>query len=243
MRNVAISLLVVFLSTAAADAQEAAPPAKPWATSFGAGLSMTSGNTDTKNFNLSFSTKYDPKTKFVFKSDALYLRGDSNGEKQVDKASANARGEYSVSDRTFAFGEVTYLRDPFKDLNYFIAPMAGAGYRIINSAAESLTVDGAVGGQVQSGTPGRTSSAVLKAGQNFDLALSPTSKITQKLTGIWKTKDFGDSLYHFDAGLTTVLATRLDLKFAYVFDYQSRPTIAGVKKGDSSLVAALLLKF
>jgi putative salt-induced outer membrane protein len=243
MKSLLFLLTMTLGMTANAMAEEPAAPPKPWATSFGAGLAVTSGNTDTKNVNLSFSTKYDPKTKFVFKADALYLRGDANGEKQVDKATADARGEYSVSDRTFAFGEVTYLRDPFKDLTYFIAPLAGAGYRIIKSDARNLTVDGAVGAETESGSAGRSSGGAVKAGQDFDWALTPASKITEKLTGIWRTSDFTDSLYHFDAGVTTQLAARLDLKVAYVFDYKNRPTAAGVKKGDSAFFAALLLKF
>jgi putative salt-induced outer membrane protein YdiY len=220
------------------------PSAKEWNSSIGAGLAITSGNTDTKNYNLAFATKYDPKTRFVFKADALYLRGDSNGVTQVDKASLDARGEYSLSDRTFAFVEVSYLRDPFKDVNYFVAPLAGGGYRIIRSDKENLTVDGALGAEFESNAgAGRSSGGAAKAGQNFDWALSPTSKVTEKLTGIWKTSDFGDAFYHFDAGLTTTVATRLELKLAYVYDYKTKPTSANVKKGDSALFAALLVKF
>src|SRR3954449_2847950 len=137
----AFLLTVIAATTFAADP----PPAKPWASSIGAGLAITSGNTDTKNYNLAFATKYDPKTKFVFKADALYLRGDSNGETQVDKAAADARGEYSLSDRTFAFAEVSYLRDPFKGVNYLVAPLAGGGYRVIRSDTRNLTVDAALG--------------------------------------------------------------------------------------------------
>jgi putative salt-induced outer membrane protein YdiY len=236
-----IAILLAAISVRAADA----PPAvqKDWTTSAGAGLALTSGNTDTKNYNLSFATKYDPKTKFVFKADALYLRGESNGTLQVDKASADGRGEYSVSDRVFAFGEVTYVRDPFKDLSYFIAPLVGAGYRIIKSDTRNLTVDGAVGGEIESDkTIGRSSSGAIKAGENFDMALSPLTKVTEKVTGIWKTNDFGDALYHFDAGLTTTIATHAELKFAYVYDYKSK-TAPSIKKGDSALFAALLFKF
>src|SRR4051794_27963210 len=94
------------LVAATAFAADPPPPAKPWASSFGAGLAITSGNTDTKNVNVSFNTKYDPKTRFIFKADALYLRGDANGTKQIDKMTADARDEYSVSDRTFAFAEL-----------------------------------------------------------------------------------------------------------------------------------------
>jgi len=226
-----------------AFAEETKPPEKVWASSIGAGLAVTSGNTDTKNYNLSFATKYDPKTKFVFKADALYLRGDSNGTNLVDKATADARGEYNVSDRVFAFGEVDYLRDPFKDIDYFVAPLAGGGYRIIKSDTRNLTVDGAVGTVIESGSAGRSSGGAQKAGENFDWALSATSKLTQKLTGIWKTSDFGDALYHFDAGLTTRVATRIELTLAYTYDYKNKPASASVKKGDSALFAALLYKF
>lgn len=207
-------------------------------------MAITSGNTDTKNYNLAFATKYDPKTKFVFKADALYLRGDSNGETQVDKMSADARGEYSLSDRTFVFGEVSYLRDPFKAVNYLIAPLAGGGYRILRGDKRNLSVDAALGAEIESNTGfGRSSGGAAKAGENFDWTLSPTSKLTQKLTAIWKTNDFGDALYHFDAGLTTAVATRLELKLAYVYDFKTRPPSADIKKGDSAIFAALLVKF
>jgi putative salt-induced outer membrane protein YdiY len=220
------------------------PPAKPWSSSIGAGLAITSGNTDTKNYNLNFGTKYDPKTKWVFKADALYLRGDSGGVTQVDKAAADVRDEYSLSDRTFAFAEVSYLRDPFKDVNYLVAPLAGGGYRIIKSDKENLTVDGALGAELESNIgAGRSNGGAAKAGENFDWALSSSSKITQKLTGLWKTNDFGDAFYHFDAGLTTTVAARLELKVAYVYDYKTKPASANVKKGDSALFAALVFKF
>ena len=238
-----LTILPALLMLCAAATLAADPPTKPWNSSLGAGLALTSGNTDTKNYNLSFATKYDPKTKFVFKADALYLRGDSNGATLVDKATADARGEYALSDRTFAFGEVSYLRDPFKDINYFVAPLVGGGYRILRSDTRNLTVDGAVGTVIESnGVAGRSSGGALKAGENFDWALSPTSKVTQKLTGIWKTSDVADALYHFDAGLATKVATRAELSLAYVYDYKNR-TIVGVKKGDSALFAALLFKF
>jgi len=228
----------------AADAPPPQAPPKPWTGSIGAGLALTSGNTDTQNYNFSLTTNYDPKTRFVFKAEALYLRGSANGVTQLDKSTADARGEYSVSDRTFAFGEVAYLRDPFKGVSFFVAPLVGGGYRIIKSDVRNLTVDGAVGAVVQNNIGlGRSSSGAVKAGENFDWALSSSSKVTQKLTGIWKTSEFSDALYHFDAGLTTTVATRLELKLAYVYDYKTRQPSASVKKGDSSLFAALLVKF
>lgn len=242
MRRLMSGLCVAWIATSVLAAD--AVPARPWTSSIGAGIALTSGNSETKNVNFSLATKYDPQTRFLFKADALYLLGESNGEKQVDKAAASVRGEWSLSDRLFAFGEVSYLRDPFKDLDYFVAPVAGAGYRVIKSDARNLTIDAAAGVQTESNSVvGRSSSGAVKAGENFDWALSPSSKFTQKITGIWKTNDFADALYHFDADLSTTVATRLELKIAYLYDYKNRPPLPTIKKGDSALFAALVFKF
>jgi putative salt-induced outer membrane protein len=242
MRRCILAVALLLISARVFGADALPPP--PWTTSIGAGLALTSGNTDTKNINFSGTTKYDPKTRFVFKGEALYLRGEANGTKQVDKATADARGEYSLSDRTFTFGEVSYLRDPFKSINYFIAPVAGAGYRLIKSDARNLTVDGAAGLVTESNSmAGRSSSGALKAGENFDWALSSSSKLTEKITGIWKTRDTADALYHFDVGLTTTVATRVELKIAYTYDYKNKTGSASIKKGDGALFAAVLFKF
>ncbi len=243
LRASRMKVLLLLLAAAVPVLADDTTPAKPWATNIGAGLAITSGNTDTKSLNCSFGTKYDPHTRFVFKADALYLRGESNGVVQVDKATADAREEYALSDRTFTFAEVSYLRDTFKDVNYLIAPLVGGGYRLIKTDRENLTVDGAAGAQFESDTgAGKSTSGAVKAGENFDYALSKTSKVTQKLTGLWKTSDFGDALYHFDAALTTTVTSRTELKVAYTYDYKTK-TVAGIKKGDSALFAALVMKF
>ena len=244
MKRILMAMLVLCTNTLySQETPPADPPPDPWTSSIGAGLALTSGNTDTKNINLSLTANYDPKTKFVFKSEALYLRGDADGKKQVDKATANARGEYALSERAFALGEVTYLRDPFKEIDYLVAPLVGAGYRIIKTDTRNLTVDGAAGYSVESNAVlGRSSSGAVKAGENFDWAISPTSKLTQKLTGLWKTQDFDDALYHFDAGITTTIATRIDLKVAYTYDYKNKPPLPEIKKGDSALFVAVLFK-
>lgn len=240
----ALVFVLATLTAIGAFAQEETTPADPWVSSIGAGLAITSGNTDTQNYNFSFTTKYDPQRRIVFKADALLLRGSSDGETQVDRATAAARVEYSLSERTFTFGEVTYLRDPFRDIRYLVGPVVGAGNRIIDSETRKLTVDGAVGVLIEDNALfGRTTSGSVKAGEDFEWKLSETSRITQKLTGLWRTDDFGDAYYHFDVGLATAVLTRVELKIAYAYDYQTRPQSAEIEKGDSALFAALVYKF
>jgi putative salt-induced outer membrane protein YdiY len=237
-------LFFLVLVTLPLFAQTPPEPVKAWNSSAGAGLAITSGNTDTQNINVAFNTVWDPKTNRLFKADALYLLGKSDGEKQVDKATALARYEGLFHERAFWFGEVGYLRDPFKSLDYLVSPLVGAGYHLVDTDKHKLTVDGAVGAIVESDAIlGRDTSGALKAGENYEWVISKSSRFTQKLTGLWKADDLDDSFYHFETGLATTVATRLELKVSYIYDYKTRVSSPDIEKGDSALVTALVVKF
>ena len=87
----ALLLSALLLAPFAASAADAPPPG--WHGSVGAGLSISSGNSDAKSYNLTFDLKHDPKTKNVLKLGALYLRSDANGATTGDKLSAFVRDE------------------------------------------------------------------------------------------------------------------------------------------------------
>ena len=112
---------------------------------FGGGFAITSGNTDTKNFNLTFAMVRDPKTRNVIKANAAYLRGDQNDILSVDRTSINLRDEYTLSGRTFAFGQVDYLRDQFKQIIFLWAPGGGLGYKLLDGENTKFAVDGGAG--------------------------------------------------------------------------------------------------
>jgi len=237
-------LFVVLAVPLVAQEEAAAPPPPPWTSSLGAGLALTSGNSDTQNLNISFNSVWDPKTNRTFKAEALYLRGEAEGEKTADRAALGARYDYSVSDRTFWFGEVSALRDPFKEIDYFVSPFVGAGWFAIKDDLQALRLDGGVGAYVEKNhILGTHSGGALKAGQSYERKLSEASSVTQQLTGIWKMDDFDDALYHFAAGLTTTVTPRSELKVAYVYDYRSQVASPDIEKGDSAFFATLLFKF
>lgn len=240
MRTIVL-FFATLMVTSIALAQDA-PPASPWTSSLGAGLALTSGNSDTQNLNFAFTTLWDPKTNRLFKADALYLRGEANEETTVDKSSASARYERSF-DRRFYFGELSYLGDQLKGIDYLIAPIVGAGYYLIKTDTRKLTVDGGVGAAFEkSDGIGSESSGAVKAGQAFDWTITPTSRFTQKLTGLWKTDDFDDALYHFDAGIAATIAAHAELKLSYLYDYKNQPPPES-EKGDSAFMATVLYKF
>ncbi len=233
------ALLSAPLAASAAD-----EPKPGWHGSFGAGLSMSSGNSDAKSFNLGFDLKYDPKTKNVLKLGGLYLRSEANGATTSDKLSAFARDEYSFSDRFYVYGEVSFLRDEVALLDSLLAPAVGAGYKVVKTDAMTLDLSAGVGGAFEKYTGQEaTSSGAFLAGEAFAWKISPSVSLTQKATGLWKSNDTGDAYYHFEAGLTTSLSKVLELKLAYLLDHKTRPALPTLEKTDTAFIAAVVAKF
>ena len=233
------ALLGASLSATAAD-----EPKPGWHGSFAAGVSMNSGNSDAKSYNLGFDLKYDPKTKNVLKFGGLYLRSDANGETTSDKLTAFARDEYSFTDRFFVYGEVVYLSDAIAQVDYIVSPNAGAGYKFVKTDAVTLEASAGFGGAFEKFEgQDATSSGAYRAGEAFSWKISPTVAFTQKASGLWKSNDTGDAYYHFDVGFTTSLAKILELKLAYLLDHKTRPAVPTLEKTDTAFIAALVAKF
>jgi putative salt-induced outer membrane protein len=236
-------LIGSFVSSSAVFAQAPAPSSM-YSGNFGGGLAVTNGNTNTRSFNLSGAIVRDPKTRNVMKGTASYLRGSQNDLLNLDRTAINMRDEYSISQRTYTFGQLDYLRDQFKEMIFFWAPTAGLGYKLINTDRTQLTVDGGAGGVLEKnpGIPSSKSGSVA-AGHHFQRKISSTAAVTEGLSSVWKTQDFGDSLSNFTAGLTTAVSGKLQLKLEFVDSYKNRPPTISIKKNDTAFVTTFAMKF
>src|SRR5215208_2932843 len=105
MFRIALSVVLVSAWTSI-YAQDAAPvPPPTWTGSFAAGLSLTRGNSETKNINLAADAAQRISARNVAKYDAFYLRGDSDGDLTVDRTTFGARDEFAVSPLTYAYAD------------------------------------------------------------------------------------------------------------------------------------------
>src|SRR5438132_464817 len=215
-----------------------------WSGDFGAGLSLTRGNSDTKNINLALNLAQRISARNQAKYDAFYLRADNAGELTVDRTTFGARDEYAVSPLTYAFADAHFLRDKFKEIDYLVTPSVGAGHHLIKNATLDVAAEGGLGFVVEkdAGLSRETSGAV-NAKQLLTWKFSPTATLGETAAGLWKTRDFGDALYHLEASLASNLTTKSQLKLSALDDYKTRPPKAGDKKNDVSLIAAIVMKF
>jgi putative salt-induced outer membrane protein YdiY len=242
---------VVLLVTARAGLAQECPPCPPppppppegWIVSVGGGLTRTGGNSDTSSYNAAANVTYDPRGKNVFRGELLFLRASEDGEATVDRTLATLRDEYTMSGRLFAFGQLGYQRDRFKQVDYLIAPIVGAGYKVVDRKPLVLAVDGGIGAALEKlEARESTTDLALTAGERLEWKASSTATVFQKASGLWKAGDFGDAYYRLEAGVAAALAKRLELKIAFADDYKSRPALPGLDKNDTSLIASLLFK-
>jgi putative salt-induced outer membrane protein YdiY len=230
--------------TPAAPPAPPPPPPSPWKTTFGAGLTLTSGNSNTSTFNASYNVQYDAKTRNVFKSDGLFIRGTSEGESSANRVGFTARDQYQVNHHAYIFGQVQYLHDEFKDIEYLVAPTSGFGYNVIDVPQKTLlAVDLGVGGVWEKDTnlDVRPSGAIT-LGERFSQTITHSSTLTQGLTGLWPTSDFGDYLLTLNAGISASVSSRTQLKLEWLDTYKNIPAVEGIKKNDVSVVIALVFK-
>jgi putative salt-induced outer membrane protein len=238
-------LSLLLLSTpvfAQAPAPPPPPPAGPWVGSVTAGLALTSGNKDTSTLNLGYDMVYDPKTRNLLKSEGLFLRGKSDGELTADRLALNGRDEYTLRDGMFLFGQLQYLQDQFKDIDYLVAPTGGLGYRFVDSERTKLSGDAGLGG-VWEKPPlmeVKASGAVVLS-EKLTQMLSTSATLNQSLSALYKTNDFDDALYAFGVSLAVSVTTRTQLKVE-VLDTYKNAVAAGIEKNDVAFIVGMVLK-
>lgn len=226
----------------AAPAPTGPPPL--WAGSLGAGLALTSGNSDTSTINLAYEVRRDGGRRVLFRSAGLYLRGETEEELSVDRALLENRVDYKLTERLSLLGRVGYLRDRFKEIDYLVSPTGGLSYMFVKTPRVEFSGDGSVGVVWEKNTGlDVDADGALLAGEKLAIAISPTARVTQAVAALWKMDDFGDSLYTFTVGVASSLTTRSELKAELLNTYQRQPPNPDVEKNDVSLLLSYIFKF
>ncbi len=246
-RIAGVVLVSEIMVVGGAFAQQPAPTAVDpgtWIGTAGAGLALTSGNSDTLNFNVAFDATRDPKTRNIMRWAGLYLRGKQNEALVANRLSLAFRDQYALSTRAYTFGQIDYLRDTFKLIDYLVAPTAGVGYKLVDTPSTKFSTDAGLGA-VWEKNPDldvRTSMALV-AGEKLDYALSATSTFKHAVTGLWKANDVADGLYTLSFGLGSRISEQLQLSVDVLDTFKNQPPTATTKKNDVAVVTAITAKF
>ncbi len=163
LRGIAIKTLInkriqlfapVLLSVAGAvsiqaQVQTNTVPAKPkavWKSSVAAGLTLTSGNSETTLATLTAGTdgKWDD-SELNIGADGAYgqskIQGQANTTTTAELLHGFTQYNYLFSDRFYGYGRVEGLHDGVADIRYRATLSAGAGYYLIKTTNTDLSAE------------------------------------------------------------------------------------------------------
>jgi putative salt-induced outer membrane protein YdiY len=118
-----------------------------WTANFDLAFALTRATTDTSSFSTSLELRRK-KTPTDFTFGAYYFYGTSkaSGESSVtteNRLLGRTRLDRDISERTFAFGQISAEYDEIQSLSLRTDPVVGVGYRFIKR--EKLSVSGRMG--------------------------------------------------------------------------------------------------
>jgi len=221
-----------------------APPAKIWHGSIAGGLALTSGNSDTTTLNAAYELIRDAGRHLVFKSTGLMIRGTKDDDLTVDRTAADLRLDYRLTPVFFTFGQLSYQRDRFREIDYLLAPTLGAGVQVLNSEASKLVIDASLGTALERNVGVRVrASPAMAFGERLTRQITESTRITQAATALLKTEDFGDVLYTFNFGIAASITSRSELKAEVLDIFKNQPVSRELRRNDLSILMSILYKF
>jgi putative salt-induced outer membrane protein len=236
-----------------ADDPPPPPPQGVWVGKGQLGFLASQGNSEASSANAAIDMgMLIDAWEHKFHLGGLY--GRSAGVVAAERWDTNWQSDYSFAPELFAFGALRYQQDLFSGFQYQGSQSAGAGYKIINSAATKLSAQAGVGyrelrpenlikddsGAVIARVLLPTDdSVVFTAGLDYSQAFTSTTVLSNKLL---VEVGSGDKLITDALALTVKMSTRLALSLGYSLQDNSRPP-AGLKKLDSVETANLVFSF
>lgn len=211
----------------------------PWAPTLNLGISLTDGNTDTLGVNLGLVAGVGAE------EDANHARltadwnyGEVDGENTVQNTEARLTYERTLSDVTFAYGNVGFLNDDIAEISYRVPASVGIGYVAWQDAAAKLILE-AGPAYIWEKVAGETDDYfALRAAQSYFRALSDTARLWQTVEYLPEAADFDHYLLNFEIGTEAAVNSSVALRVVFKNRYDSEPA-PDAKKNDLQLLAGL----
>jgi putative salt-induced outer membrane protein len=205
----------------------------------------TNGNTDTTTVSGRIKvSRYINEFKVSMKG--AVLRTESDGQETEDKLKLELWGERDITDKLFALGSVSYLRDTFAGYNFRIFIGPGIGYTFIDSEVKLLQGIASVlynYDDYSSGVQGTEENVSLKLSGRYSQHITETISFKELLDYTVALDDMGryfvDSETRFEAKLNETFSFGL----SFIINYQNEPPSAGVDNTDTTLFTSLIANF
>jgi putative salt-induced outer membrane protein len=238
-----VSLVIMLAAAHAAAAQPAAPPPPPrHEGSADFAFVGTTGNASTQTLGLGGESIYRPGP-WLWKNKAGFVRSKAEDELKAQTLLFVSRGERNIRPRLAGFGEYGYFRDRFAGISHRNSVAGGLTFKLIESAAHLLAIDGALGYLNEARLIGENvSSATYGTGPSYRWKLSETATISDDLRFTGTFANGEDWRLLQAAAVTARLTDLLSLKLSNTIGFVNLP-VPGFKSTDTNTSIALVAKF
>lgn len=241
LATVCICTTVVHSGEPTAPISPTAKAISPWQFSADAGLSLTTGNSDTLTFGLrGLASYFDEKNELYLGADYFY--GDANSSTTADNLRIYETYNRLLTDRFYFGGNSEYLRDEIADIDYRVTLLPKLGYYIAKNDAFKLSVEAGVGYQWQQLGGIADDFSVLYLGERSEYQLTSRTKLFQSIGYIPEASDFSNYRIQADAGVTTRLSNHWALNVFARDTYDAIPA-TGSSKNDLLLMTSISYAF
>ncbi|MGA9450063.1 MAG: DUF481 domain-containing protein [Verrucomicrobiia bacterium] len=230
----------------------AAPPPKPkavWKSSVAAGLTMTSGNSETTLATLTAGTdRKTDRSEWSLGGDGAYGQSKVSGQANTTTTAELLHGftQYNqlFTERFYGFGRVEGVHDGVADIKYRASLSAGAGYYFIKNTNTDLSVDVGPGYVFQKQDDESTTYNSLRVGEKFHQALSDRARLWQTAEYTPQVDKFDNYVVNTELGIEADLTRDKKLALrSYVTDSFNNEPAPGRKQNDLTWVTAIAYKF
>ncbi len=214
----------------------------PWDSSISAGLTLTSGNSDSQLFTAKLLTdKKTPVNEYNFDLDGAY--GENDSVKNAETLHGFGQWNHLFSEKFFGYLRVEGLHDGIADVQYRITVGPGAGYYVIKSKQTTLAAE--IGGSYVDQKLGDAYSSyeTLRLAERFEHKFATYgARVWQTVEFLPQVDKFDNYLVNAEVGIEAAVAKNLSLQ-AYVDDNFDSEPATGRKKNDVKLVSGVSYKF
>jgi putative salt-induced outer membrane protein YdiY len=220
-----------------------APEVKnPWNQSVSAGLTLTSGNSESLLATIKYlADKKSAKNEFSIDADVAY--GKANDVQNANTIHGFAQWNHLFSERAYSYARLEGLHDDIAAIRYRVTLSGGAGYYFIKNADTSLSAEagpGIITEKLGDSTP--YTFATLRIGEKFEHKFNPGARVWQTAEILPQVDKWKNYIFNFELGAEAALSKSLSLQVVLDDTYNSEPA-SGLKRNDIKLVSGVSYKF
>ncbi len=219
-----------------------------WTANFDLAFGFTDATTDTSNLSTALELRRLKKPYEFFLGGYFWFRTTKeSGESRVtdeNRLLGRTRLDRDLSDRTFAFGQVSAEYDEIQNLSLRTDPVVGAGYRFVNREKLMISGRSGPGYLYQRFFGGGTEDYfTIFFGGDLEATLPYDSKFKLKVEYLPEVSDWNDTyLIRILSDWAWPINGWLDFKIAAINIYNSQPD-EGTEKNSFTMTAGISLRF